>query len=165
MCFLVTIDQSMAGLSIKNYQGDEKWSDRRPVPNSAADSEPVLLGLDDHGLVFFRRTDGWRVARFTADTIVDPIHLPDLPMCDLSVGHVNGRVLLVSRHDDDRLEARWLDWNEKPVVTAPWPLELTSQTPVAMVQHPQDKRLALIGRELIDSVTERFIARGLESRA
>ena len=143
-CFLVTIDQSFAAISIKNYQGDEKWSDRRPAPNSAADCEPVVLGLDDHGLVFFRRTDGWRVARFTADTIADPIHLPELPKCELSVGRVNGRVLLVSRHDDDRLEARWLDWNEKPVVAAPWPLELTSQTPVAMVQQPQDKRLAIV---------------------
>jgi hypothetical protein len=30
---------------------------------------------------------------------------------------------------------------------------------------PQDKRLALIGRELLDSVTERFIARGFKPRA
>jgi ADP-ribosylglycohydrolase len=30
---------------------------------------------------------------------------------------------------------------------------------------PQEKRQALIGRELLDSVTARFIARGLEPRA
>lgn len=143
-CYLITIDQSMAAISIKNYQGEEKWSDRRPIPSSAADSEPVVLGLDDHGLVFFRRNDGWRVSRFTADVIADPIHLPELPHCQLSVGRVNGRVLLVSRFDDDHLEARWLDWNEKPGVTAPWTLELKSQTPVAMAQHPTDKRLAMV---------------------
>ena len=40
-CYLITIDQSMAAISIKNYQGEEKWSDRRPIPSSAADSEPV----------------------------------------------------------------------------------------------------------------------------
>ncbi len=143
-CYLITLDQQMAGISIKNYQGDEQWSDRRPIPASAADTEPVALGLDDHGLVFFRRNDGWRVSRFTADVIADPIHLPDLPTCDLSVTRVNGRVLLVSRYDDDRLEARWLDWNDKPIVTAPWPLELKSQTPVAMTQDPSDKRLLMV---------------------
>lgn len=144
--YLITIDQQMAAISIKNYLGDEKWSDRRPIPASAADCEPVVLGLDDHGLVFFRRNDGWRVSRFTADAIADPIQLPEIPKCALSVGRVNGRVLLVSRFDDDHLEARWLDWNEppKPVITAPWTLELKSQTPVAMTQHPQDKRLAMV---------------------
>lgn len=143
-CYLITLDQPHAAISIKNYLGEEKWSERRPIPNSAADSEPVVLGLDDHGLVFFRRTDGWRVSRFTADAAIEPIHLPDLPHCDLSVTRINGRVLLVSRFNDDRVEARWLDWNEKPVLTPPFAWELRSQVPVAMVQNPADKRLLVV---------------------
>jgi hypothetical protein len=159
-CYLITIDQQMAVISIKNYLGDEKWSERRSIPASAADSEPVALGLDDHGLVFFRRNDGWRVSRFTAEVIAEPVHLPDLPKCDLSVARVNGRVLLVSRYDDDRLEARWLDWNDKPTITTPWALELKSQVPVAMIQNPADKRLLMVtsvpnsrGRQMCMRVT------------
>lgn len=143
-CHLVTLDQSHAAVSIKNYLGDEKWTDRRAIPNSAADSEPVVLGLDDHGLAFFRRTDGWRVSRFTVEIAGEPVFLEGLPKCDLSVTRVNGRVLLVSRHDDDRLEARWLDWTDKPALTAPWDLELKSQVPVAMTQDPSDKRLLVV---------------------
>jgi hypothetical protein len=143
-CHLVTLSQSQAEISIKNYLGDEKWTDPRIVPSSAADSEPVVLGLDDHGLVFLRRTDGWRVSRFTADLASEPVHLPDLPRCDLSVGRVNGRVLLISRFDDDRLEARWLDWNDKPALTAPWALELRSQAPVAFAQHSLDRRIVVV---------------------
>ena len=143
-CHLITINQSMAEISIKNYLGDEKWTEPRKIPNSAADSEPVVLGLDDHGLVFFRRNDGWRVSRFTPEIAGEPIHLPELPHCALSVTRVNGRVLLVSRFDDDHLEARWLDWNEKPLLTPPWALELRSQVPVAMMQDPADKRLLVV---------------------
>lgn len=142
--YLVTVDQTRAAISIRAYAGGEQWSDPRTVPNSATEDDPVVVAANDHGLVFFRRPDGWRVARFTHDAITEPQPLPDLPAADLSGGLVNDRVLLVTRRDDDSLEARWYDFGGSPALSAPIPLEVRSKVPPALSQNPADGRIALV---------------------
>ncbi|MFO0873886.1 MAG: hypothetical protein U0575_07930 [Phycisphaerales bacterium] len=101
-------------------------------------SDPVMVGGPDAGFVFVRNLRGWHVARFSvvpsaagqskvdqsnvdqskaarpaadqpsAIDVGNLAFLVDLPACDLSAARVDGRVLLVSRHDDE-LEARWFD--------------------------------------------------------
>lgn len=111
-------------------------------------SDPVMVGGPDAGFVFVRNLRGWHVARFSvvpsaagqskvdqsnvdqskaarpaadqpsAIDVGNLAFLVDLPACDLSAARVDGRVLLVSRHDDDRLEARWFDPGDEPMSTS-----------------------------------------------
>lgn len=153
---LVTLDQPQQELSIRAFQfhpgGREgKWSDPRPIPKSATNFEPVVIGTRDAGYVLLRRAPGWMVSRFDASSIAEPVLLGDLPSCDLSGRAIDERLLLVSRHDDGKLSTRWLD--EKPAsdakpscVLSPGPdLDFTSDVPVDFARDPKSGRIALAG--------------------
>lgn len=163
-CCLVTLDQSQSVLSIQQYLGAQKWTDKKSIPGAASTREPLLVGTATHGYVFYWAPQGWFVARFAAPAppadgsgnghlaIENPFHLADLPRAELSAGRVvvagpdgapKERLLLVGRRDDDRLETFWLDFTDKYVVTRGRELELRSQTPVGMAQSPADKRIVL----------------------
>ena len=142
-CLLATLDQTQSTISVRTYLGDERWSEPRAIPNSATNDDPVLITGPTWAYVFFRQQSGWYGARVSADECQTPVYLPDLPRCDLSGVAVGDRLLLLSRHSDDRLEARWLSWRDTPVVTQGHALETRSQVPPGMAPSPADERIAL----------------------
>ncbi len=144
-CRVVYSAQTHARSFVRDYLGDEKWTDARPIPESATHDDPVLAGGSADGFVFLKQLTGWKVATLTEKDVSTPVGLPGLPSCALSALRIGERTLLVSRHDDDQLEARWLDWKDKkPQLSAPQRLEARSQTPVGLGFSVADKRLALV---------------------
>ncbi|MBK7404717.1 MAG: hypothetical protein IPJ41_08800 [Phycisphaerales bacterium] len=143
-CYLVQLDQTQSTISIRAYQGEEKWGDPRAIPNSATHGDPVFVPAGEWGYVFFSQQPGWYVARFNATEIKDPIFLGDLPRCDLSGVAVGTRLLLVLRHDDDRLETRWLEWADAPALKPGQNLETRSQVPPGMAVRPGDGQITLV---------------------
>lgn len=143
-CYLVQLDQTQSTISVRAYQGDEKWGDARAIPNSATHFDPVFVPGPDWGCVFFKQQSGWYAARFNATEIKDPVFLPDLPTSELSGVAVGPRLLLVLRHDDDRLETRWLEWGDAPAVKPGEPLETRSQVPPGVAVDPKDGRIAMV---------------------
>jgi Bacterial TSP3 repeat len=130
-------------IELRRYVGREEWSkpaEHIGVPNSASEWDPVLVGSEKGGWVFFRRLDGWRVSRFEGGKASEPQLLGDVPKADLSAVSVkvNGqeRVLLVSRIEDDLLETRWLIESERLGVTEPQGLVTTSAVPVGLAIEP-----------------------------
>lgn len=135
----VVFDEPVAKPQQGKCEGDGKWSAKRMVPASvngaATRGDPVLAGGAEHGFVFVRSLRGWNVSRVTATEVGPLAFLPDVPSCDLSAG----LVLLVSRHDDDRLEYRWFapgDEKTPPSVGSALPLELCSKVPVGFAPRP-----------------------------
>jgi hypothetical protein len=163
-CFLVAADQTKDHLWIKTYLGDEKWSDKRDLPNSGTEKDPILVGAPapapastsaasappassppasspvasspspsslDFALVFHHHLFGWNVTRVTATEIGAPARIPDLPTLDMNACRVGDRVLILTRHDDNELEYRWLTFKDndfaKPTVSQPQRLETRSQ--------------------------------------
>ncbi|GMV27475.1 MAG: hypothetical protein AMXMBFR58_35060 [Phycisphaerae bacterium] len=147
VCYLVAADQTRDHLWIKSYQGSDTWSDKRVIPNSGTEREPVIVGGKDHGLVFHHHLYGWHVTRFDAGTVGAPVKVPGLPPTELSACRVGDRVLLVSRRDGDTLEYRWLTFTDgdvnKPVVSGALPLEVRSLVAPGLGVDPADGRLII----------------------
>ncbi len=135
---------------IKRYEGGEKWTDAKAIANSASDRDPLLVGSGDGdaGFLFIRRVGGWMVASVKAAEGEGGVEvgafkpLAGLPRVELSAAWVRsgegdpGRVLLVSRFDDDRLEARWLVASESPSVSEGQELVTQSRVAVGIAQEP-----------------------------
>lgn len=167
-CWLATLGHDQGAISLQRYLGEEKWSDKLAIPESGTTQEPLIVGTATNGYVLFRRSLGWYAARFTptppstqpakADAaqsppaqaptalakIDAPVHLPDLPRCDLSAAPVGNRILLIARRDDDALESFWLDYADKPAIKRGQTLEARSVVPVGFAQNPADQRIALV---------------------
>lgn len=146
-CLMATLSQVQDGVSIRNYLGDEKWGEKRAAPGTATSDDPVIVGGADAAYLFVRQPQGWGVTRIPAAAdakIEPPFTLADLPRADLSGASVDGRVLLVSRFDDDHLKYYWLDWKDnKFSLSGGAELEVRSQVPVGIAQNPGDKRLVM----------------------
>ncbi len=143
-CLLATLDQSQSAISVKTYLGNEQWSEPRAIPNSATNEDPVLVAGPEWGYVFFRQQSGWYGCRVNASEVQAPVFLGDLPRCDLSGVWVGSRLLLVSRHSDDRLETRWLEWADAPLLKPGHALEARSQVPPGLAAHPTDGRICMV---------------------
>jgi hypothetical protein len=143
-CYLVQLDQTQAAISVRAYQGGEQWGEARAIANSATHADPVFVPGAEWGYVFFSQQSGWFVARFNASAVENPVFLGDLPRCDVSGVAVGGRLLLVLRHDDDRLETRWLEWADAPVVKPGQALETRSQVPPGMAVRPGDGQITMV---------------------
>ncbi len=149
---LVTLDPTMSEVSIRAYQGNEKWGDPRKIQHSATEHDPVVVGVGAHeeGAILLRRPQGWVVSFFGEKGAIDPVSVvdsPHLPTCDLSAGEVHGRALLVSRHDDGTLATSWLGRvvNGRVGLEAGPVLDFTSDVPVGIAEEPKSGRVALVG--------------------
>ncbi|HYD00730.1 MAG TPA: M12 family metallo-peptidase, partial [Phycisphaerales bacterium] len=153
-CFMAASDHKHTVVNVRGYKGSgggsEAWTAEAAVPHSATTFDPVLVGGPDAGWLFVRRFDGWAAARVTpapsaaeAPKVSAPVHLAGLPACDLSAVRIGGRLLVVSRHDDDRLEYRWLTPGEKPELSGATALQLTSSVPVGIAAGA-DGRLTVV---------------------
>lgn len=147
-CFLAASEQTKDHLWIKTYLGDEKWSEKRAVPNSGSERDPVLVGGKEFGLLFHHHLYGWHVTRFTGTEVGNPAKIAELPACEMNACRVGERVLLVSRHDDDSLEYRWLTFKDndfgKPVVSAAARLEARSLVTPGLGVDPGDGGVLLV---------------------
>jgi hypothetical protein len=147
-CFLAAADQTKDHLWIKSYLGDEKWSDKRDIPGSGTERDPVLVGGKDFGLIFHHHLYGWHVTRFTGADIGNSAKIPDLPACEINACRVGDRVMIVSRHDDDTLEYRWLTFKDndfsKPETTPAARLETRSLVTPGLGVDPADGRILLV---------------------
>ena len=148
-CLLAAGRHKHDAITVKAYLGDEKWSEPITVPGSASVHDPVLAGGTDSALLFFRRSTEWRVARLTVEqekpVVGKPVALANLPLADLSALRVGDRWLLITRYDDDRLEARWLKMGEKPDFSEPVALKASSQVPVGLAVNPADGTITMVG--------------------
>ncbi|MBI4879226.1 MAG: hypothetical protein HY812_06145 [Planctomycetes bacterium] len=147
-CLLLAADRTRDHLWLKTYLGDEKWSEKRALPNSGTERDPVLVGGRDFGLVFHHHLYGWRVTRCDAGSLGEPVPISDLPALELNACRVGERVLLVSRGDTNELEARWLTFAagdcSKPAVSAPILLETRSLVVPGLCVDPTDGRVVLV---------------------
>ena len=148
-CVMAYSDHKHTAVVVRGYKGNgggaDSWTADAAIPHSATVDDPVLVGGDE-GLVFVRRFDGWAVSRVTPGATKDDspgasiaVHIDGLPDAALSAVRVGGRVLLVSRHDSDLLEYRWLTMGEKPVVSGAKALKLTSMVPVGVTEEADGK--------------------------
>jgi hypothetical protein len=146
---LAASDHKHTTLTLKAYQGDTKWSGLVGVPGSPTEFDPVLVGGPDAGALFFRRSTEWRIAPVTIaegrPVVGDAAALAGLPLADLSAIRIGERFLVITRYDDNRLEARWLTLGEKPALSEPIPLNARSQTPVALAMNPADGTITMVG--------------------
>lgn len=163
-CWLLTLSHDQGALRLQRYLGHEQWSEKLAIPGSGTVDDPLLAGTPTHGYAFFRRRLGWYVARFAPEPattapasapqsapaggpiarIEPPALLEGLPQGELSVGVVGGRLLLICRRDDDSLTASWLDYADKPALSAGQVLEVRSVVPVGFGQDPVDGRVVLV---------------------
>jgi hypothetical protein len=152
VCYLVAAEQNKDHLWIKSLvmpsETAPKWSDKRDIPSSATERDPVLVGGKDYGLVLHHHLYGWHVTRFTDKEVGNPVKIPDVPTCELNACRVGDRLLLVSRHDDDSLDYRWLTFKDndfgKPVVTNATKLETRSLVTPGLGVDPSDGRILLV---------------------
>ncbi|MBC7834466.1 MAG: hypothetical protein H7Y88_05110, partial [Phycisphaerales bacterium] len=145
VCHLAAMDQWNDHVFLKSYQGEEKWGEPRVVPASASRFDPVLVGGAEGGAagwVFWKQADGWHGSRFTNDTTDAPMYLPELGKGDLAAGVVSGRLLLVTRHEDDVLAARWFEPGTP--LSPPQRMETRSQVAPAIAQAAADGRIVLV---------------------
>jgi len=147
--FLVTLDSTMNEVSIRTDLGGEKWSEPRVVTHSATNFDPVAVGGKERGCVFLRRATGWAVARFDGTKIDDPVAIPEsvgVAVCDLSGIEIDGKVLVVSSHDDGTLATRWLHWDAAGLAGEGGPkIDFTSDVPVGIGRDEKSGRIALVG--------------------
>lgn len=146
-CFLAAADPTRDHLWLRAYKGDNAWGEPRTVTNTATEREPILVGGKDFGLLLHHHQYGWHVTRFTATELGTPVKIPDVPAIELSACRVGDRVLLVSRNQDDTLDARWMTFKDndfaKPVVTPPTKLEIRSVVPAGLGVEPGTGRLLI----------------------
>ncbi|MFO0834834.1 MAG: hypothetical protein U0638_07675 [Phycisphaerales bacterium] len=145
VCYLASVDQTRDHVWLRQYKGDNAWNDPRTIPNTATEREPLLVGGKDYGLMIHHHIYGWHVTKFTETEIGTPVKIPDVPPIDLSVCRVGDRVLLVTRNQDDTLDARWMTFKDndftKPVVTPPTKLEVRSVVPAGLGVEPGTNKL------------------------
>lgn len=156
VAMLAAADHKQTCVTIKTLKRGIEWTENAIVAHSATRFDPVLVGGPDFGMIFVRRFDGWAVGTVKPGaTGEDPPvigalePLAALPACDLSGLRVGERVLLVSRHDSDELEWRWLtpggvSGNEKPTLSEPTLLDTRSMVPVGMAAHPDDGTITVV---------------------
>ncbi|MEK6703531.1 MAG: hypothetical protein AABZ53_14820 [Planctomycetota bacterium] len=147
-CYVAALTQPQDLVYIKAYKGGEKWGDARNLPSTASRYDPLLVGGPAEGLVFSHRFNDWIYTRFT-DSAIDPVKLvPGVTAADMSACRVEAagvsRILLVSRHDDNSLDARWFVPGDKPTTSDPIVLKTKSQTPVGLVVHPSDGTITMV---------------------
>jgi len=144
-CFLAQVAPEQGAITLKTYQGAERWSEPRTVPASATNGDPLLVGTKDEGFLFFRRPPHWFVARFDAGTLEAPLAVANLAQAsELGAGTVGGRVLLVARADDDTLRTFWLEHDGKTATAGPvQELELRSQVAPGLAQEPGTGRVVM----------------------
>lgn len=139
--YLAAVDRDGDHVFLKRYLGDEKWTDPRNVADSATRHDPLMTAIGDKGFVFWRRSASWAAARFDDKTVEAASDFGALGRGEISVLGVGQRILVVSRFDDDHLEARWLTWSDKPLLGAPQLLELKSAVPVGLGIDPADGKI------------------------
>jgi hypothetical protein len=142
-CWLATLDTTQATVSVRGYEGNEKWSEPRKLPNSATNEDPLLVGAWDQGWVFLRRATGWLVSRFDDKQLLEPAEVAGMPNLELSVARVGENLLFVTRASDDALVAYWLLGNERIEVSGKQPLALKSSVPVGIDVDPKDGRVVI----------------------
>lgn len=165
---LASVERDSGLVALRTYLGDETWSEPRVVPDSATESEPVLVGVyDELGLLFVERADGW--AATTIDTrsigagpidtmpsdarpIEAPLALGGLVGEDVSPCNVgNGVVLVVSRAADGTLRSQRVGAARDELGGTKWnwsdprPLDFTSSVPVALALDPRTKEIVVAG--------------------
>lgn len=147
VCYLASVDQTRDHVWIRAYKGDNAWNEPRTIPSTATEREPLLVGGPDYGLMIHHHIYGWHVTKFTGTEIGATVKIPDVPPIDLSVCRVGDRVLLVTRNQDDTLDARWMTFKDndfsKPVVTPPTKLEIRSVVPAGLGVEPGTNRLII----------------------
>lgn len=177
---LAALDQTKDHVWVKSYLGNEKWSEKKDIANTGSESDPVLVGGKDYGLLLHRHLYGWRATKIerkpvaaptqaeqvqkpgekpavnavpapsgVEETVVGaPVQLPEVPSAELNACRVGDRVLIVSRHDNDELEARWLTFKDndasKPVVSAAVKLETRSLVTPGIAVDPADGRIVMV---------------------
>lgn len=133
---LVTVDPHCSAVSVRACEGDGKWTAPRAIAASATRDDPVAVGAGDEGYVFFRTQRAWNVARVTTDAIDAPIELPSLSTRGLGAVAIGGRVLLVTRADDDALATCFFDWRAADHLTPEQPLAVRSRVPPGLAREP-----------------------------
>jgi hypothetical protein len=149
---LAANDLKQTTVTLRSYLGNKEWTPEHNVGNSASRFDPVLAGGLDDGALFVHRFDGWAVARVTVKAADGaPVAgglqgIAGLPAADLSAIRVGARYLVVTRHDDDRVEWRWLTLDEKgkTTVTDAVPLAIKSMVPVGMTVRPTDGAITVV---------------------
>jgi hypothetical protein len=138
-CRLATLDPTQALVSVRSYEGGERWSEPRALPSSATNEDPLLVGAWDRGWVFLRRPTGWFVASFDDAEAKEPAELAGLPAHELSAAAVGERILLVTRASDDALDAWWLSTPERLEAQPAGRLEVRSRVPVGIGAAPDGR--------------------------
>ncbi len=177
---LAALDQTKDHMWVKSYLGDEKWSEKKDIANTGSESDPVLVGGRDYGILLHRHLYGWRATKIerkpvaaptqaeqgakpeekplvnavpapagVEETVVGtPVQLPEVPSAEINACRVGDRVLIVSRHDNDELEARWLTFKDndasKPAVSAAVKLETRSLVTPGIAVDPADGRIVMV---------------------
>jgi hypothetical protein len=146
--YLLAVDITKDHMWLKSYKGNEEWAEKRVMPTSATEREPIMLGGTDHGLIFHHHIWGWHVTKFDGTSFGTPAKLADVPTSELSAVRVGDRVLLVSRGDDNILEYRWLSFTgddfSKPVTSAPQRFETRSLVAPGLAVDPKDGRVLMV---------------------
>jgi hypothetical protein len=142
--YMIHSSVNHAELRVREYLGDEKWSDGRAAPSAATLSEPIVVGGESEGIIFTQSRIGWRTSRFDASVIDPPVAVPDFVAGDLSAARIGTRVLLIRRDDDGSLAAAWYDHNAGKPTRSTWqPLELKSDVPPGFAQEQKGGRIAV----------------------
>lgn len=154
-CVMAASDHKQSVVNLRAYKGGgggpETWSADVGVANSSSRFDPVLIGGADEGLVLVRHFEGWTAARVTVaegdgpPTVAGPVAL-ELPAADVSGVRIGVRTLLVTRHDSDALEYRWLTLgaDNKAALTEAKPLPVSSMVPVGLVVG-EDGKVTMVG--------------------
>lgn len=144
---MATLNQAQDAISLRFYEGQEKWSQPRPVPQSDSDTQPVLVGTQSSGYLLFRRQGTWNILNFDANQIGPAYALP-VHAEQLSAGLVDERILIIGKHADETLSTWWLDPRDNDssnhFALVPGPrLGTMSAVPVAFDIDPQTNQLVL----------------------
>lgn len=143
--YLVHALQNQGLTVIREYSGDEKWTDARDIQNGNTLSDPIAVGGVTEGFVFLKKRTGWRFARFDATSIDAPTDVPDALDGELSALRVGERVLLMHQASDGVLRTAWLSFgNGKATLTSWQDLELRSLVPPGLALEPQRGRIACV---------------------
>lgn len=143
--YLVHALQNQGLCVIREYQGEEKWSDGRDIQNGNTHDDPIAVGGEREGFVFLKKRTGWRVARFDAARVDAPVDVPDCQDGELSATRIGDRVLLARRGGDGALDAAWFTFAEgKPSLTAWRRLELGSLVPPGLALDPRTGRVVFV---------------------
>lgn len=143
---LALLSPSQDSVRLRTYRDGTEWSEPRPIPNSATNDDPVLVGTDSEGFVLVRRALGWAIARFDEASIAAPTLIAGLPNVDLSAGLLDGRVLLVGRRDTDELSTWWLLPREGGYTVEPGPaVDFRSSVPVDFCIDAATGRIVFVG--------------------